>query len=101
MKTKACLGRLALLLFVSCAPAVFAQTAAPSTNTVRIAAAQASPRVIDFRLGPNEAFAAVDKNLSELERIVARAGEAKCEALVLPEDPPGLLNWVGANETPA
>src|SRR5688572_10705413 len=99
MKTKACLGRLALLLFVSCAPAVFAQTAASPTNTVRIAAAQAARRVVDFRLDSNEAFAAVDKNLSELERVVTRAGEAKCDALVLPEDTPGLLNWVGANET--
>src|SRR6185436_17437255 len=30
--------------------------------------------------------------------IVDRAGEAKCDALVLPEDTCGLLNWVGANE---
>jgi predicted amidohydrolase len=99
MTTKACLGRLALLLFVSCAPAAFPQLATPSTNTVRIAAAQAASRVIDFRLDPNEALAAVDKNLNHLERIIARAGEAKCDALVLPEDTPGLLNWVGANET--
>jgi predicted amidohydrolase len=69
------------------------------TNTVRIAAAQAARRVIDFRLKPNEALAGVGQNLSELERIVDRAGEAKCDALVLPEDTPGLLNWVGANET--
>src|SRR6185436_6097807 len=33
--------------------------------------------------------------------IVDRAGEAKCDALVLPEDTCGLLNWVGANETSA
>jgi predicted amidohydrolase len=43
-------------------------------------------------------LAAVDKNLAELERVVDRAGAAKCDALVLPEDTPGLLNWVGANE---
>jgi adenosine deaminase len=30
--------------------------------------------------------------------IVDRAGQALCDALVLPEDTPGLLNWVGANE---
>jgi len=72
--------------------------AASPTNTVRMAAAQAARRVIDFRLQPDEALAAVEKNLVELERIVARAGEAKCDALVLPEDTPGLLNWVGANE---
>jgi len=54
---------------------------------------------VDFRLKPDEALVAVDKNLAELERIVDRAGEAKCDVLVLPEDTPGLLNWVGANET--
>src|SRR3989475_6494269 len=68
------------------------------TNTVRVAAAQAARRVVDFRLKPAEALAGVEKNLAELERIVERAGEAKCDALVLPEDTPGLLNWVGANE---
>ncbi|HTL17165.1 MAG TPA: nitrilase-related carbon-nitrogen hydrolase [Patescibacteria group bacterium] len=68
------------------------------TNTVRVAAAQAAKRVIDFHLKPAEALAAVEKNLSELEKIVARAGEAKCDALVLPEDTPGVLNWLGANE---
>jgi predicted amidohydrolase len=71
------------------------------TNTVRIAAAQAARRVVDFRLKPEEAFAAVEKNLAELEGIVNRAANAKCDALVLPEDTPGLLNWVGANETEA
>jgi len=69
------------------------------TNTVRVAAAQAARRVIDFHLKPAEALAAVEKNLSELEKIVARAGEAKCDALVLPEDTPGVLNWLGANES--
>lgn len=66
---------------------------------VRIAAAQAARRVIDFRCNPEEALVAVDKNLTELERIVDRAGESQCDTLVLPEDTPGLLNWVGANET--
>jgi predicted amidohydrolase len=77
-----------------------AQTSAPS-NTVRIAAAQAAGRVIDFRLNAEKALAAVDKNLVELDRIIDRAGEAKCDALVLPEDTPGLLNWIGANEASA
>jgi predicted amidohydrolase len=70
-----------------------------SSNTVRIAAAQAARRVVDFRLNANDALAAVEKHLAELERVVQRAGEAGCDALVLPEDTPGLLNWVGANET--
>lgn len=76
--------------------------AAPTTtNTVRVAAAQAEGRVIDFRLGPDEALVAVERNLTELTRIVDRAGEEKCDALVLPEDTLGLLNWVGANEAAA
>ena len=100
MKTKAPPERLISLLLIFHAASAFA--AAPillPTNTVRIAAASAARRVIDFWLKPDEALAAVDKNLTEIERIVDRAGEAKCDALVLPEDTPGLLNWVGANET--
>ncbi len=97
MKTNARLGWLATLLFIS--PIALAEPSVPSTNTVRVAAAQAARRIIDFHLRPDEALTAVDKNLAELERIVNRAGEAKCDALVLPEDTLGLLNWVGANET--
>lgn len=96
MKTPRRPGWLAILLLMVHLAAVFA---AEATNTVRIAAAQAARRVVDFRLKPEMALAAVDKNLVELERVVHRAGEAKCDALVLPEDTPGLLNWVGANET--
>jgi len=88
-----------LLLMSQAAAGLAAEGHPTSTNTVRIAAAQAARRVVDFRLNANEALAAVEKNLSELERIVDRAGQARCDALVLPEDTPGLLNWVGANET--
>lgn len=70
-------------------------------KTIRVAAAQAQGRVIDFRLMPDEALAAVERNFTELERIIDRAGTNKCDVLVLPEDTPGLLNWVGANETAA
>src|SRR5258705_7628294 len=99
MKTKARPGWLVTLLLIAQATAAFAAEPLSSpTNTVRVAAAQAARRVVDFRLKANEALAAVEKNLGELERIVERAGEAKCDALVLPEDTPGLLNWVGANE---
>jgi predicted amidohydrolase len=100
MKTEPCPGWLATLLIMAHAAVVFAAEAgASSTNTVRIAAAQAARRVVDFRLDPVEALTAVEMNLTELERIVDRAGKVKCDALVLPEDTPGLLNWVGANET--
>ena len=69
--------------------------------TVRVAAAQAARRVVDYRLAAGEALEAVERNLGELERMVERAGEARCDVLVLPEDTPGLLNWVGANEASA
>ena len=102
MNTQSRLGRLVpwLLAFHTFHTAAALAEAEPSsTNTVRLGAAQAARRVVDFRFQPEAAFAAVEKNLAELERIVERAGEAKCDALVLPEDTPGLLNWVGANET--
>src|SRR5690349_14243987 len=98
MKTKARLGWFMFpFLIFHAASAVSAQTIS-TTNTVRIAAAQAVGRVVGFRLKREEVLAAVEKNLVELERIVNRAGREKCDALVLPEDTPGLLNWVGANE---
>src|SRR3989442_12235763 len=100
MKPRTRLGwLLAVLLIAHAAVAIAAQAGTPATNTIRIAAAQAARRVVDFRHNPDKALAAVEKNLSELESIVARAGEAKCDALVLPEDTPGLLNWLGANES--
>ena len=99
MKTGSHPGRLASFLLMAHVLSGFAaESVARPTNLVRIAAAQAARRVIDFHLKPDEALAAVEKNLTELERIVDRAGQAKCDALVLPEDAPGLLNWVGANE---
>jgi predicted amidohydrolase len=72
---------------------------ASSNNVVRIAAAQAARRVVDFRLTNSTAvLAEVEKNLEALERVVEKAGAEKCDVLVLPEDTPGLLNWVGINE---
>lgn len=82
-------------------PSNFVVAADAPTNTIRVAAAQADGRVIDYRLTPDEALAAVERNLAELTLIVDRAGAAKCDVLVLPEDTPGLLNWVGANEEAA
>jgi len=99
MNIKMRLGRLVSLLLIFRVLVSFGSPGVSPTNTVRIAAAQAERRVVDFRLRPGEALAAVENNLAELERIVERAGQAKCDALVLPEDTPGMLNWVGANET--
>src|SRR5213593_1567317 len=99
MKATECLGWVTIVLLMSqAAPSLAAETRSASTNTVRIAAAQAARRVVDFHFNADEALAAVERNLVELERVVERAGQAKCDALVLPEDTPGLLNWLGANE---
>src|SRR5262245_31500843 len=92
------LKHLLLFLLLGGWAAVAAESRA-ATNSVRIAAAQAARRVVDFRLKPDAALAAVEKNLDDLERIIDRAGAAKCDALVLPEDTAGLLNWMGANES--
>ncbi|HAV61607.1 MAG TPA: hypothetical protein DCY13_04485 [Verrucomicrobiales bacterium] len=96
MTTRPCAGALALLLALIPLKLISAEKAA--AGLIRVAAAQAQGRVIDYRLGAAEALAAVDRNLSALESIVDRAGEAGSDVLVLPEDTPGLLNWVGANE---
>jgi len=71
-------------------------------KTLRIAACQAKRRSIDWRLKTSaEALAAVDANLKELAKIVDKAGAEKCDALELPEDTLGLLDWSGANEEAA
>ena len=76
-----------------------ARAANATSQLVRVAAAQAARRVIDYRLTNFPAvFAAVEKNLSALEAVVAKAGGQKCDVLALPEDTPGLLNWIGMNE---
>lgn len=77
-----------------------AQVQAATNATVRVAAAQAARRVVDFRLTNSAAavLAEVERNLEALERIVHKAGAQKCDVLALPEDTPGLLNWVGVNE---
>ncbi len=87
-----------LLLIV--AVLAFTRESRAATNpTVRVATAQAAGRVIDFRLTNSAAvLASVEKNLEALEAIVHKAGAAKCDVLALPEDTPGLLNWVGVNE---
>jgi predicted amidohydrolase len=60
---------------------------------VRVCAAQPEVRLIDWHLKPAEALAGVDRRLGELEQLVDRAGAAGCDALALPEDTLGLLNW--------
>lgn len=80
-------------------PPASKQATATEAKTVRVAAAQAKRRTIDWRLNkPAEVLAAVDKNLADLEQIVHNAGRQKCDALALPEDTLGLLDWYGMNE---
>ena len=75
------------------------QRAVTTTKTVRVAAAQAKRRSIDWRLKEtDEVLSAVDKNLTELEKIIDHAGQQKCDALALPEDTLGLLDWYGMNK---
>jgi len=88
------IGTLALLIL----PAALQAGLASKTNTVRVAACQTKPRTINFRLDVAQALNQVDRNLEELEKIVDRAGDRKCDVLVLPEDTLGLLNWTGVNE---
>ena len=67
--------------------------------TIRVAAAQAKRRLIDWHINsPGEALAAVDENLASLEQIVHTAGKQGCDVLAFPEDTLGLLNWCGMNE---
>jgi predicted amidohydrolase len=70
-----------------------------SAKLVRVAAVQAKRRLIDWKLSrPRDVLAAVDKNLAELEELVAKAGKLQCDVVAFPEDTLGLLNWYGMNE---
>jgi predicted amidohydrolase len=78
------------------------ESAPDNTPTVRVAAVQAQRRLVDWKItDPAEVLAAVDKNLSELELIIHKAAEQKCDVLAFPEDTLGLLNWYGVHEEAA
>lgn len=69
-------------------------------RTVRVASVQAKRRLIDWRMNDvSRVMEAVDKNLAELELLVDKAAEQKCDVLAFLEDTLGLLNWIGMNET--
>jgi predicted amidohydrolase len=72
-----------------------------TAKTIRVAAVQAKNRSINFHVPAEEALAAAEENLGELESIVAKAAEKRIEALVFPEDTMCLLNWSVGNETAA
>src|SRR5262245_49321573 len=88
------------ILLMAAAP-VRGDDLAATGKPIRMAAAQAQGRPVDYQLKPAEALAAVDNNLAALEKIIDRAGAEKCDALVLPEDTAGLLHWLAANEAAA
>jgi predicted amidohydrolase len=63
-------------------------------RTMRVAAAQPKNRTIDWKIDdPVEVLRRVDRSLGELEQLIKKAGEAKCDAIVFPEDTLGLLKW--------
>jgi len=92
------------LLAFSAANCAAQSSPAPQTGlggqpkTLRVCAAQSTPRWIDWHLKPAEALAEVDRTLGELERLVQRAGTAGCDALALPEDSLGILHWEVGNK---
>src|SRR6187431_148168 len=80
-------GREVLCQVQSVEPVADVGTMPKDKAVMRIAACQAKRRSVDWRLQkPADVLAAVDKNLDELEKIVNKAGDARCDALELPED---------------
>jgi len=79
-----------------------AQLAPPRDNgsakAARVCATDSALSSIDWHLKPSEALAAVDRSLIQLEQLVHRAGASGCDALALPEDTLGLLNWEMGNK---
>ena len=65
--------------------------------TIRLASAQPARRLVDYRLPPAAALQKVDRQLDRLVSLVGRAADSGCDALCLPEDTLGLLNWQAAN----
>jgi len=66
-------------------------------STVRVGAAQPRSRLIDWRMTPDQALAAVDRTIEEFTEMVDRAGAAGCDLIVFPEDTLGLLHWEMGN----
>src|SRR5215831_15743797 len=70
----------------------------PATATVRIAAAQPRNRTIEWKINDaEEVLRQVGASLSQLEQLVHKAGEAKCDAIAFPEDTLGLGKWEAAH----
>jgi len=66
--------------------------------TLRVAAAQTRNRTIDWKLtDPAEVLRRVEQSLGELEQLIRKAGDARCDALAFPEDTLGLGKWETAH----
>jgi predicted amidohydrolase len=98
------LKRVLLLLTIGAATCAAQSAQAGQTGaggqpkTLRVCAAESTPRWIDWHLKPAEALTEVDRTLGGLERLVHRAGTAGCDALALPEDSLGVLHWEVGNK---
>jgi len=84
-----------LALLAGCATSEGPVPMAPSPGrTIRIGSVQPKSRLIDWRIrDAAQVLARVDANLVELENLVRKAGEAKCDVVALPEDTLGLGLW--------
>jgi predicted amidohydrolase len=90
-----------LLVVALAASAAFADgpTTAPSPGTVRIAAAQPRARLIDWHIrDPEQVLGLVDQSLAELEALIDKAAERRCDVISFPEDTLGLGNWEAGNQ---
>ncbi len=68
----------------------------PPAGLVRVTAIQADGHTIDWRIdNAADVLNEVAANLDALERLIHQAGERNCDLVVLPEDTPGLLAWLG------
>lgn len=90
---------LIVLALAGCAAPEAPLPMAPSPGkTVRIGTVQPKARLIDWRIkDPAEVLAKVEASLGELEGLVRKAGESKCDVVVLPEDTLGLGTWEEAH----
>lgn len=88
-----------LTLAVGCATPEAPQPMAPTPGrTIRIGTVQPKSRVIDWRIKDSaEVLARLENSLGELEGLVHKAGEAKCDVVALPEDTLGLSLWEQAH----
>ncbi len=89
------------LLWFACVGLVYliaGESSFGGSNTVRIAAAQPQRRSVDWHMRePKDVLARVDKSLGELEALIDKAAEEKCDVIAFPEDTLGLGLWEADN----